>query len=128
MTECAHKDARSTADLDTGVHAVVCTACFAITHVCLSPLPDDIEQDLEKVREWGVTHAKTAARSWENASKQQEMERILAGMRNAMFMAKISKNTTLEAVAKVLAGAGHTDAASLVRNLKLETNVCEAAS
>lgn len=118
--DCKHPDCRSTADGDTGVHIAVCTACFKVTHICFSPLPDDVERSLDEVRKWGVFHAKTSSRRpSESAAAQQGMEEVISALRVAALQSRIDKNTMVEAVAKTL-DEKFPKAAELVRTLKLE--------
>jgi hypothetical protein len=123
MTDCKHADVQSTADGDSGAHIIVCTACHAITHLCLNPLYDRVEQDLEEVRRWGVHYAKASEKLSDGAILSKKVEGVLANLRAAMMESRSEKNMRVEAVAKWLEAREMPDAAKAVRALKLEVAV-----
>lgn len=123
---CKHPDTQSTQNADLGIHVTICKACFGVTHVCLNPLHDDVEKDLEKVREWGVFYAKAVGNmTAKSAVIMQDMERAIRNFRTAMFQARADKNTTVEGIAKFLEEMDRADAASIVRTLKANVSIGE---
>jgi len=121
--DCKHENIASIKDNDTRAHIAVCLDCRTISHVCFSPNYDHIEKDLEKVRGWGVAFSKQAKGAAAGAAIQQDMEKVLRNFREAMLMSRINKDMMLEAVAKHLEESDEKDAATFVRNLKLEVAV-----
>jgi hypothetical protein len=123
---CKHKDSRSTDDADTGTHIIVCTECHAVTHICFSPLPEDVEKALEEVRVWGVHYAKAAKSPSMGSTLSDKMEAVIGDLRRTCLQARIEKNKVVEAAAKFLSDLGNETAADQVRKLKLEKTVgCE---
>lgn len=123
MSDCKHPDVVSATDSDTGTHLGVCTACYAVTHICLNPLYDRIEQDLEEVRRWGVHYAKSSAKLSDGAVLSGQVEDVLTNIRRAMLDTRANKNLIVEAVAKRLEEWNKKDTAEMVRTLKLEVAV-----
>lgn len=126
MVDCKHKDAKSTDDADSGVHVTVCVECHAVTHICFAPLPEDYEKALEKIREWGVYHAKAGKGPAVQSALMDQMEETIGDVRKGLHQGRIDKNVTVEAVAAFLEEQGQAAAAKIARNLKLEKTVgCE---
>jgi len=128
MTDCKHADARSTRNDDIGCHVTVCADCHVVRHVCFDPLPQSVEDVMEKVRSWGVHHAKSAKRLADQAILSDQMEASIGVLRTALLNSRMSKNETLEAAAKELEARNMEDAAKFLRNLKLELAVAPATT
>ena len=121
---CKHSNAVSTAHGDSGAHVVVCKDCGAVTHVCLTPLYDEIEKQLEVIRSWGVYYSKdSSVKSADAAMKQREMEDIITNLRTAAMQGRTVKNTFLEQMAVRLEGAGQDKAAQYLRDIKSEVTI-----
>lgn len=126
MTQpCQHKNVKSEENDDTGAHIVFCLDCQVVSHVCFKPLQDRIERDLEEVRGWGVYYSKGYQRPSEAAGAQRKMEEILANLREAMLMARITKNEIIERLAGFFDQRGDAATAALVRDFKAELAVPE---
>lgn len=123
--KCQHSNARQSEDQDTGAHIGFCPDCGQITHACFKPLYDQIEKNLESVREWGVYHSKGFQRASDSAAAQRKVEDVLTNLREAMLMARIEKNVFVERIAKVFEERGETSVAASIRDLKLEVAIHE---
>lgn len=121
---CKHTNAVETDNKDAGVHVVFCPDCKTMTHVCVKPLFDHIEKNLETVRSWGVAVSKSGnLRASDSIAIQREMEAVIKNLREAVSMARINKNEFLEQVAAVFEERGQRDTAAAVRDLKLEVSI-----
>jgi hypothetical protein len=124
MSKCKHLKTVEHTDKDTEAHVVICKKCLKVTHVCFTPLYDDIEKGLEEMRKWGVFYSKEGVQLLaQGAAVQENMEETLKKMRQAMLMARINKNQMLEGVAQFLEENDQPVAAKVVRSLKLEVAV-----
>lgn len=122
---CKHSNAHSSENQDSGAHIAYCPDCRTITHVCFKPLEDQIERQLEEIRGWGVHYSKGHARPSDAAAVQRRMEEILAHLREAMLMARITKNEIVERLARLFEARGEGSVAAAIRDFKLEVAIPE---
>jgi hypothetical protein len=122
---CKHTEAQSAEDHDSGAHIVYCPACRALTHVCFKPLEDQIERQLEDVRGWGVYFSKGYQRPSEAAAAQRKVEDVLVNLREAMLMARITKNEIVERLARLFEARGEAAVAASIRDFKAEVAIPE---
>ena len=125
MTDpCKHTNAVQADHADSGAHIGFCPDCRQLSHVCFKPLYDHIEKGLEKIRVWGVHYSKAdGRRASESVAVQREVESILAELREAMLMARATKNAVLEEIAGIFERRGQQAVGAEVRDLKLEVSL-----
>jgi hypothetical protein len=121
---CKHTNAVETEHKDAAVHVIFCPDCKTMTHVCVKPLFDHIEKNLETIRSWGVAFSKMGdRRASDSIAIQREMEAVIRNLREAVSMSRINKNEFLEQIATVFEERGQRDTAMAVRDLKLEVSI-----